>query len=229
MNENRINKTYNNEKKSGCGKTLLLIVAIAMATSLVTVWLAMMYLFPKEFKPVSLSNREEQALDLKLEQLDPAGGYHATGNGVDRNKSIEKPLTPERYSEEGANREVRFSEREINGLLARNTDLASKLAIDLSDDLASAKLLIPLDPEFPFLGGKTLKVTAGLELRYDKGNPVVMLKGISVWGVPIPNAWLGGIKNIDMVKEFGAEEGFWKAFSAGIENILVSCQPCNVV
>ena len=48
-----------------------------------------------------------------------------------------------------------------------------------------------------------------------------MLKGVSIWGVPVLNAWLGGIKNVDLVKEFGADEGFWKTFSAGIENIRV--------
>ncbi len=40
-------------------------------------------------------------------------------------------------------------------------------------------------------------------------------------GIPIPNAWLGGLKNIDLVSEFGADEGFWKSFSDGVENIQV--------
>jgi len=35
--------------------------------------------------------------------------------------------------------------------LATNTDLAHKLAIDLSKNLASAKLLVPLDPDMPVL------------------------------------------------------------------------------
>ena len=47
------------------------------------------------------------------------------------------------------------------------------------------------------------------------------MKGVSVWGVPIPNAWLGGLKNIDLVKEFGSSEGFWKSFAEGIEDIRV--------
>jgi hypothetical protein len=47
------------------------------------------------------------------------------------------------------------------------------------------------------------------------------VKGVSVMGVPIPNAWLGGIKNIDLVEEFAAEEGFWKAFAAGVEDLEV--------
>jgi hypothetical protein len=54
----------------------------------------------------------------------------------------------------------------------------------------SARLLVPVDPDFPILGGETLKVRAGLELAYRLGKPVVVLKGISVMGVPLPNAWM---------------------------------------
>jgi hypothetical protein len=50
---------------------------------------------------------------------------------------------------------------------------------------------------------------------------VVKLKGVSVMGVPIPNAWLGNIKNIDLVREFGGDEGFWKNFADGVESISV--------
>ena len=82
-------------------------------------------------------------------------------------------------------------------------------------------MLLPLDEDFPFFGGKTLKASAGLELAYEHDRPIVVLKGVSVWGVPLPNAWLGGIKNVDLVKEFGADEGFWKSFADGVENIEV--------
>jgi hypothetical protein len=40
-------------------------------------------------------------------------------------------------------------------------------------------------------------------------------------GVPIPNAWLGNLKNVDLVNEFGADRGFWKSFSEGVDNIRV--------
>lgn len=121
----------------------------------------------------------------------------------------------------GAKREITFSEKELNAMLAKNTDLADKAAIDLADNLASVKMIIPLDPDFPILGGKTLKANAGAELAYANGRPIIILKGVSVWGVPIPNAWLGNLKNVDLVKEFGGDEGFWKSFSDGVENIKV--------
>ena len=65
-------------------------------------------------------------------------------------------------------------------------------------------------------------MTAGLELAYRDKNPVVSLRGISLWGVPIPNAWLGNIKNVDLVQEFGDQKGFWSAFADGIDEVEVS-------
>jgi hypothetical protein len=91
----------------------------------------------------------------------------------------------------------------------------------LSESLVSAKLLVPMDEDFPILGGQVLRVNAGLGLTYENGKPVVTMRGISIMGIPMPNAWLGGIKNIDLVKEFGGGEGFWKSFAAGIDNIRV--------
>ena len=40
-------------------------------------------------------------------------------------------------------------------------------------------------------------------------------------GIPIPNAWLGGLKNIDLISEFGDSDGFWKSFADGVEDIHV--------
>ena len=134
----------------------------------------------------------------------------------------EKKAIARKYSEDDANRTITFTQREINGMLAKNTDLADRLAIHLSDNLASARLLIPLDPDFPIMGGKTLKASAGLELAYSDGRPRVALRGISLWGVPIPNAWLGGLKNVDLVQEFGGSSGFWKSFADGVENITLA-------
>ncbi len=189
---------------------VLLTIALSVGVSVFVVW---MVLFPTEFRPVKLSERETQVLEQKLDRI---GAGQVTGRADAR-----APLEPEPYTEAGASREVAFTEKELNALLARNTDLAHRLAIDLSDDLMSAKLLVPLDPEFPVLGGETLKVTAGMEMRYANGRPVMILKGVSVWGVPLPNAWLGNLKNIDLVSEFGDQGGFWQAFADGIEEIEV--------
>ena len=85
----------------------------------------------------------------------------------------------------------------------------------------SAKLLIPVDEDFPIMGGQILKVRAGMELAYRDNRPIAVLKGVSVMGVPIPNAWLGGMKNIDLIEYYGTEAGFWKTFADGVENIQI--------
>jgi len=189
---------------------LIFIIAIAL-TACVTYWLLASYVFPKEFEPVQLKAREQQALQGKLKAI-----------GIESQEPGSKaPLEPERYSEVDAKREIAFTERELNAMLAKNTDLARKLAIDLSDNLVSAKLLIPLEEDFPILGGKTLRVNAGVELAFRESRPVVVLKGISVMGIPIPNAWVGNLKNVDIVREFGDEQGFWKSFADGVEDIHV--------
>lgn len=197
------------------GITVIVLVAIALCF-----WLAKAYFFPNEFKPVSLSTKETSELNRKLDQLNmprlnnSESSYGASSTGSN--------LEPEPYSETGASREVAFSEREINAMIAHNTDLGDKLVIDLSDNLASVKLLLPLDPNMPVVGGKTLHISAGVELAYENGRPIVRLKGISAWGVPLPNAWLNDMKNVDLVHQFGDSSGFWQSFADGIEFMRVS-------
>ncbi|MHC4784260.1 MAG: hypothetical protein ACYTE0_14645 [Planctomycetota bacterium] len=60
-----------------------------------------------------------------------------------------------------------------------------------------------------------------MELRLVDSKPSAVLKGISVWGVPLPNAWIGNLKNVDLVQEFGEAEGFWQALNEGVKKIEV--------
>jgi hypothetical protein len=206
----------------GCLHTLGIILLTVIISVTATTWLITVYLFPKNFEPVELSKKEETILESKLRDIGITGFFSQPTQQIKSNEQDFEFLVPEKYAEDTAKRNISLSEKELNALLAKNTDLAKKLAIDLADDLASAKLIIPLDPDFPILGGKTLKVSAGMELAYQTERPIVILKGVSVWGIPIPNAWLGNLKNVDLVKEFGGDEGFWKSFADGIENIQVT-------
>jgi hypothetical protein len=183
---------------SGWQVALFTLLGVVLSVAL-TLFIGYRMLFPRAFSPIELSQREQAALDEKLQRLEP-----------------------ERYSEAGPNRELHFTEKELNSLVARSPDMAQRLAIDLSDNLASARLLVPLPPDFPLFGGQTLRVNAGLQLAYTNGRPVVVLQGVSVMGVPIPNAWLGGLKNVDLVQEFGGGQGFWQAFADGVESIEVA-------
>jgi hypothetical protein len=154
------------------------VIAVAV-TAGITFWAARTYLYPTDFKPVALSSREQSTLNAKLRRIGIQPGTDRAGDP----RGLDQPLTPERYTEDPEKREIGLTERELNALLANNTDLAKRLAIDLSDDLASAKLLIPVDPDFPILGGRILRVNAGLHLEYKRERPVVILRGISLMGV----------------------------------------------
>jgi hypothetical protein len=212
-----------NKGRSGLQIFLIVLVTIVV-TAVLTFWFVRSYIFPAEFKPVQLSAREEQVLEQKLARIDQIQSRQTRGATKAAKRTAAdatEALEPEAYSEAGASRSITLTERELNGMLAKNTDLAKKLAIDLSENLMSAKLLIPVDEDFPIMGGQIVKVRAGMELAYRKNRPVAILKGVSVMGVPIPNAWLGGMKNIDLVQYYGNEAGFWKAFADGVDNIHI--------
>ncbi len=204
------------------GTVAWIVLAAVLITAGVTYWVVRGYLYAKDFKPVELSATEQRRLDDKLRVLGyrPESGRGAVEPSSDE-FDAEGRLKPEKYSEAGAKHEVEFTERELNGLLASNPEMARRLAIDLSRDTISARLLVPVDPDFPIFGGKTLRVSAGVEAAFRNGRPRIVLKGVSVAGVPIPNAWLGGLKNIDLIQEFGDEQGFWRSFAAGVKDIRV--------
>lgn len=192
-------------------------VLTVIGTALVGWWVVRTFIFPAELRPVQLSVEERIELDSKLRLfgVDTARAPGSVNNGQS------EAAVPEPYRESPGQREITLSERELNGLLARDLQLGSRVAIDLAADLASIVALIPVPPDFPIMPGRTLRVTAGAEISFRSGRPVVMLRGVSVMGVPVPDAWLGNLKNVDLVREFGGDEGFWKSFAAGVEEIRV--------
>ena len=180
------------------GALLLIVVTIG-----VTLWVARTWLFPAPFEPVRLG------APLALPGSRP--GTEAD-DGVAR---------PEAYREDPAARTVRLSQRELNALLARDSDLAQRVALHLGRDTVSANVIVPIPADFPIMAGRNLRFTSGLGLRHEQGRAVVVLEGISVMGVPLPSAWLGGLKGKDLVAWYGGQDGFWRQFAAGIEQLRV--------
>ena len=213
------------KKRFGCLQVSLILLLGMIFAVAVTFFVLKRFMSPNEFTPTVLNQQEEQVLEGKLARLE---SFEISDENID-NIDLEiidaetdpNSMAPEAYSEEGASREVFFTEKELNSMLAGNTEMARQVALDLSDDLVSAKVLIPVPEDFPIFSGKTIRGRAGLKMAFEDGRPIVILKGISIMGVPVPNAWLGGYKNIDLVKEFGEDEGFWKSFAAGVEYIQV--------
>ena len=218
------------EKRGGLkGSTVAWIV---LGTILVTVgitwWVLRTYIYAHDFRPVTLDSREEAQLEAKLRALGyqppppelAARDRRGSASGQDQ-ESDQAWLHPEPYRDDAGRRTLYFTERELNALIARNRDLARRVAVDLSDDLVSVRALVHVDPDFPVLGGKTLRVSGGVEMAFEQGRPVIRIRGLSIMGVPIPSAWMGGLKNVDLIREFGDAGGFWQAFAEGVEDIQV--------
>ena len=211
-------EAVNNAPRKGFSgiQVALIVLGVIVVTAGVTFLFVRTYIFPQELEPVTLTSQEEQRLDSKLRRLGWNRPQPSTAPSA-----ADQRLEPEPYSEAAADREIRLSERELNALIASDPELAKRVAIDLSDNLASAKILMPVPEDFPTMAGKTLRVDAGLELSLSAARqPVVKLRGVSVMGVPVPNAWLGNLKNVDLVGEFG-DQGFWRAFADGVENVQI--------
>lgn len=204
------------DKKGFNGLQLTVIVLVVIiATAGLTFFAARVYLFPAELEPVTLNVKEKSQLDRKLRRL----GWQR--ESPDKDKIDQEVMEPEPYTESDKDREIRLTEKELNGLIADDPQLARRIAIDLDNDLASAKILIPIPEDFPVMPGRVLRVNAGIELRLDDARkPVIALRGVSLMGVPIPNSWLGKLKNVDLVSEYG-DRGFWEAFAEGVDDIEV--------
>lgn len=205
-------------RRFGCLQVLLIVLVAMLLTAVAAGWWVKHYLYASPFKPTTLSAREEKVLENKLEQLDEAAMSEAA-----------EPLTPEdqtpkpeRYTEDDSKREISITQKELNSLVGRDAQLGKHVAIHLADDLVSVNTVVPLEEDFPFIGGKTLRIKFGLSLKIDEGQAVASMRGVSLGGVPLPSAWWGDIKNKNLIHEFSGEGGFWDRFSRGVETIRIS-------
>lgn len=197
-----------------------------LVTVAATVWVARTYLYPAPLEPVVLSAPERQVLDEKLQRLQEPGMAAGPRSNARADPLVDpdaagEPLVPEIYREDPEARVIHFTQRELNGLIADNPDLAGRVALHLSDDLISATVLVTLPPDSPVMAGRVVRVTAGLGLQQVGDRPAVVLRGISVMGVPLPEAWLGGLKGRDLVSLYGGKPGFWQAFAEGVADLRV--------
>jgi hypothetical protein len=210
------------EKKKfqfGFAHVIGLIVLAIIFTIIFTGWWVKQNIYASPFTPVRLGDREQQVLNTKMAALDDVASHSPPV--ATPTPDPDSSLQPEPYNDDNARREIRFTEKELNALLAKNPDQAARLAIDLADDLISLTMLVPLDKDFPLIGGTTLRIRAGATLRYENSKPVVIIRGVSIGGIPLPGAWWGDIKNKNLVEEFGGTGGFWDQFSKGVEHIQV--------
>lgn len=195
-----------------------LVVVLLILLLLAGAWIAYL-LQAQRHAPVTLTPQEQQALDLKLEALRDA----AVGDpGPQRVPELPgdpaegRVLVPEIYAEDPDRRRIRFTERELNAAIARDPALAGRAAVRLTPGQVSASFLLDVPEDLPLLGGRSLRVRTGLQLLTQDARVQARLLGISVGGVPLPGAWLGGWKGADLLATSGLG-----GLGAGIEALEV--------
>ena len=152
----------------------------------------------RPFVPTQLASAEQVVLDQKLEQLEGA----------------EAATPPEKT--------VQFTARELNALLAKNTGLGEAARIDFDKNAITAKWNVPVEEGVPFLGGKTLRGKVSFGVQLDSGKLSLRIDDVRVCGISLPNAWLGGLKDVDLAEKFFAGDPAFQAFVAGIESLNIN-------
>lgn len=168
-------------KRRSCLVPALVTVIVILAVILGVYWW-----HNRPIKPVQLSVQEKAAVEAKLD-------------------AVQKAPTQPTY-EKGA-KEIVLTERELNGLLNANTTLGDKLKFELVEGAVHARIETDLDKDLPVVGGKRLKAQARFFVNTDSGRPKLVLDDLTVWGVSLPNDWLGGLKGQDLLGQTVGSKG----------------------
>lgn len=195
--------TYNQKKKllSLPGMAVLLALTVII-TVLITLAAARIWIFEPDVDPVVLDSREQAQLEDKL-------------------KALQKSSGPEKYSESQEDRVLYLTQRELNAIIARDPALAERLFFHLSEAKISATLLVDIPEDMPVFAGRRVEVTAGLQANYADGRPLLVVEGISLMGVPVPSAWMGGLKGKNLLELEGPGGDFARLFGQGVKDLRV--------
>lgn len=195
---------------SGRSSRAAWVLVVLLLALLLTAGLWILHLLHAQTRTQPLDATEERVLEQKLELL------FDVGRAPDEGASGEAPLAAEIYREDPSRRHLRFSEREINALIARDPALAGRAAVRLSPGQISAGFLVDVPEELPLLGGRRLRVQTGNRLHSHGDRVEARLLGVSVGGIPLPEAWLGGFKGTDLLAS-----SWLGTLGAGIEALTV--------
>ena len=211
----------------GCG-TILALCLLVVLTVVITVWW-----IQRPIKPVVLSSREKAAVEEKLRHVGgepaPAQATTPTPNRSSGTDLVELPgvaipspealQPPGRYTP-GA-KVIKLTEHEINGLLNANTDLGKSVRLEFDQDAINAYVVVPIPQDFPVAGGKMFRARGRFRVSVGNGGaPYAILDDVSVFGLSLPKAWLGGLKGQNLLSEAAGQRN-GKPILQGIKSLRV--------
>jgi hypothetical protein len=177
----------------GCGGLLALLLLLVL-TVFITIWW-----IQRPIKPVVLTEKEKATLEAKLNRLN-AGKSGASAGERSTTINLNPPKPESGYTPGG--KTLKLTEREINGLLNKNTELGDKVRIEFARDAVNAYIAVPIPQDFPVLGGRMFRARANFGLSVDSGGtPYASLQDVTIFGLSLPKAWLGGIKGENLLSK----------------------------
>lgn len=195
----------------GCGGLIALLLII-VATVAITLWW-----LQRPIKPVVLSEKEKATVEQKLERV--SGSSENQANLAAPRKPVPRP-EPDRSYTPGS-KELRLTERELNGLLNANTDLGRTVRIELGRDAINAYLAVPIPQDFPIGGGKMFRARGRFRVSMGNGQaPYAVLEDVTVLGLSLPKDWLGGLKGENLLADAVGEHN-GRSVIRGVKSLRV--------
>jgi len=135
-------------------------------------------------------------------------------------ESIEQRIDTSNPDYQPGEKTIVLTERELNGLLHLHTQLGDSVKLELAKDAIHARVKTELDPDFPVLGGKTVRAKARFLVDTGAGSPEIIFDDLTVYGISLPNAWLGDLKGKNLLATLGGSTR-QNAFAQGIDDISI--------
>lgn len=196
INEEAREKKKPNVVLLGCGG-LLLLVLLLVATVAAAVWW-----IQRPIRPVVLSPDEKVTVEKKIQEIE-GGGIPLNGQAASALSPTPTPklnLRPDPRAYEAGSKKLVLTEREVNGLLNLNTDLGDKVRLEFAQDAINAYMAIPIPEDFPIGAGTTLRMRGRFRVSIGgEGKPYAVLEDVTIFGLSLPKAWLGGIKGENLL------------------------------
>lgn len=198
---------------NGCLKALGVMIALLFLLVGGLWWYVHRQFNAKPIEPTVLAKPEQVELERKIELVEHAA---PPAQGVEPN-----PAKLPGDTAKPENREIVLTEREINGMLNHNADLGKHMKIFLEKDRIRADVNFESPKDAPFIGGKTIRLAAAMDVKIDGENVLISLTSLKVGGIPVPNAWINDMRDKNMADQlFGGPEGV-KKFARGIESFRI--------
>jgi hypothetical protein len=191
-----------------------IVLSCCLLTAIGTVWWVKHNIYASPLHPVQLSQSEKTALDAKLTKLELS-------------EEVVAPEAPAKT--DGDPRTISISSKEINAFLA-NQGIGEQVKLDVTRNRIAANFLLPIDKDAPLFAGTTLRIRLALNaLMNENGKLVVKVDDVSLGGIPLPNAWLGDIKGLDLITSNIGEDPALERFAAGIKEFRLENGHVHIV